>query len=115
LLHFPFGTTSPTVGEAVEVVVGIVATGSISAGGVGLVALKAIGFWVALIVAGVGLARGVIDSETFGVSILMTVVTTLLAPILLVPAFRRGGPGTRYSEGDTAPEPAGDDEIGQHR
>lgn len=50
---------------------------------------------VALIVAGVGLAHGVIGGDLFGVSILMTVVTTLLAPILMVPLFRRGGPGHR--------------------
>ena len=50
---------------------------------------------VALIIAGIGLSRQVIDADVFGVAILMTVVTTLLAPILLVPAFRRGTPGTR--------------------
>jgi Kef-type K+ transport system membrane component KefB len=50
---------------------------------------------VALIVAGIGLARGVIESDIFGVSIMMTVVTTILAPILLVPVFRNGLPGTR--------------------
>ena len=50
---------------------------------------------VALIIAGIGLARGVIDSELFGVAIMMTVVTTLVAPILLVPLFQRGGSGRR--------------------
>ncbi len=50
---------------------------------------------VALIVAGVGIASGVIQSDIFGVSIMMTVVTTLLAPIILVPAFKRGGAGRR--------------------
>jgi len=50
---------------------------------------------VALIVAGVGLSRGVITSDIFGVAIMMTAITTLLAPILLVPAFERGGRGTR--------------------
>ena len=50
---------------------------------------------VALIIAGIGLSRQVIDTDGFGVAILMTVVTTLLAPILLVPAFRKGTPGTR--------------------
>lgn len=48
---------------------------------------------VALIVAGIGLSRGVIDSNLFGVSIMMTMVTTLLAPIFLVPAFNRPGSG----------------------
>ena len=50
---------------------------------------------VALIIAGIGLSRGIIGSEVFGVAILMTVVTTLLAPLILVPSFARGGPGKR--------------------
>ncbi len=50
---------------------------------------------VALIIAGVGLSRGVIGSDLFGVSIMMTVVTTVLAPIILVPAFRAGEAGRR--------------------
>ncbi len=53
---------------------------------------------VALIVAGVGLAAGIIDNTIFGVSILMTVVTTFLAPIFLVSAFKRGGSGNRVEE-----------------
>ncbi|MBI2320714.1 MAG: cation:proton antiporter [Chloroflexi bacterium] len=53
---------------------------------------------VALIVAGVGLTAGVIESDVFGVAIMMTVITTLLAPVLLVPAFRRGGSGRRKVE-----------------
>ena len=50
---------------------------------------------VALIIAGIGLAAGVIDRQIFGVGVLMTVVTTVLAPILLVPAFKRKGSGLR--------------------
>lgn len=50
---------------------------------------------VALIVAGVGLSRGVIHGDVFGVSIMMTFITTVLAPIVLVPIFQRGGAGTR--------------------
>ncbi len=53
---------------------------------------------VALIVAGVGLASGVIDNTIFGVSIMMTFVTTLMAPIILVPIFRRGGEGRRAAK-----------------
>jgi Kef-type K+ transport system membrane component KefB len=49
---------------------------------------------VALIIAGMGLARGAIDAGLFGVVIMMTVVTTFLAPVLLVPAFR-GGSGLK--------------------
>lgn len=50
---------------------------------------------VALIIAGVGIANGIIATDMFGVAILITLVTTLLAPPLLVPAFQRGGLGTR--------------------
>ena len=50
---------------------------------------------VDLIIAGIGLAAGVIDRQIFGVGVLMTVVTTVLAPILLVPAFKRNKSGLR--------------------
>ncbi len=50
---------------------------------------------VALIIAGIGLSRGIIQADIFGVAIMMTVVTTLLATILLVPAFEKGGSGRR--------------------
>ena len=53
---------------------------------------------VALIIAGIGLSRGVIESDLFGVSILMTIVTTVLAALLLKTAFEKGGPGRRGSE-----------------
>jgi hypothetical protein len=55
---------------------------------------------VALIVAGIGLSRGLIGANVFGVSILMTLLTTVIAPILLVPAFARGGSGRKRAEGD---------------
>ncbi|MCL4368339.1 MAG: hypothetical protein M1337_04135 [Actinobacteria bacterium] len=48
---------------------------------------------MALIVAGVGLNRGIIRPDVFGVSIMMTFVTTVPAPLALVPIFQRGGPG----------------------
>ena len=51
---------------------------------------------VALIIAGIGLSREVISHDLFGVAILMTIVTTLIAPILLVPAFRSGQSGRRH-------------------
>jgi len=57
---------------------------------------------VALIIAGVGIAEGIIDSTIFGVSILMTMITTLLAPIFLVPAFQKGGSGLRKGDGGPA-------------
>ena len=50
---------------------------------------------VALIIAGIGLARGVIEEDVFGVSILMTVVTTLIAPVGLVLLFRSGASGRK--------------------
>ena len=50
---------------------------------------------VALIIAGIGLSHGIIGQELFGVSIIMTVITTLIAPTLLVPLFRSGGSGVR--------------------
>ena len=50
---------------------------------------------VALIISSIGLSRGIIGSDMFGVAILMTVVTTLLAPIILVPAFAKGGSGRK--------------------
>ena len=54
---------------------------------------------VALIVAGVGLAAGVINQEIFGVSIMMTIITTLMAPIILVPLFKINKSGLRSAEG----------------
>ncbi len=56
---------------------------------------------VALIIAGIGLSSGVIGQDVFGVAILMTIVTTLVAPIFLVPAFASGGSGLRRPMGDT--------------
>ncbi len=53
---------------------------------------------VALIIAGYGLTRGVVNQDIFGVAILMTLVTTFLAPIFLVPAFRIPGKGLRSQE-----------------
>jgi hypothetical protein len=50
---------------------------------------------VALIVAGIGLSRHLVGEVVFGVSIMMTLITTVIAPILLVPAFATGGSGRR--------------------
>ena len=49
---------------------------------------------VALIIAGIGLASGIIDQGIFGVAIMMTIITTMLAPPLLVKSFE-GGSGLR--------------------
>lgn len=56
---------------------------------------------VALIVAGVGLSRGVVSNDLFGVAIMMTIVTTVVAPIVLVPVFEHGGPGRRKPDAAT--------------
>ena len=50
---------------------------------------------VALIIAGIGLSQGIISQNLFGVSIMMTIITTLIAPILLVPLLRNQSRGTR--------------------
>jgi len=49
---------------------------------------------VALIIAGVGLSNGIIQSDMFGVAIMMTLVTTVMAPPILMKVFD-GGPGIR--------------------
>lgn len=50
---------------------------------------------VALIVAGIGLSSRTIGQDVFGVSILMTMITTFLAPPLLERSFARGGSGLK--------------------
>jgi Kef-type K+ transport system membrane component KefB/mannitol/fructose-specific phosphotransferase system IIA component (Ntr-type) len=49
---------------------------------------------VALIMAGIGLAWGVLGPQEFGVAIMMTVITTLIAPIFLVMLINNPGSGT---------------------
>lgn len=61
---------------------------------------------VALIVAGIGLSRQLIQENVFGVSIMMTLITTIVAPILLVPAFARGGSGRKGEEERSSRLPA---------
>jgi len=56
---------------------------------------------VALIVAGVGLAAGVVPHDMFGVAIMMTLATTLVAPPLLV-RLLQGGSGLKAKEGEPA-------------
>ncbi len=50
---------------------------------------------VGLIVAGIGVSEGLIGQDLFGVAILMTIATTLVAPVFLVRAFRNNAPGLR--------------------
>ena len=54
---------------------------------------------VALIMAGIGVGAGVIRQELFGVAIIVTVVTTVLAPLVLARSFQEGVPGLRSQEG----------------
>ena len=42
---------------------------------------------VALIVAGIGLASGLVGQDVFGVSVLMTLITTVMAPLIMVHIF----------------------------
>ena len=53
---------------------------------------------VALIVAGIGLTSGAIGQDVFGLAILMTVITTLLGPILLTASFENPAPGLRHPD-----------------
>lgn len=53
---------------------------------------------VALIVAGIGLTSGAIGQDVFGIAILMTLVTTLLGPMLLAGSFENPASGLRKPE-----------------
>ena len=44
---------------------------------------------VGLIVAGVGISRGIIDQDIFSVMVIMVLVTTMITPVLLRYAFPR--------------------------
>ena len=72
---------------------------------------------VALIIAGIGLANGIIGQALFGVSILMTVLTTILALVFLIPLFRSPESGRRRPESSddaTAPSAEPAEEGGSH-
>jgi Kef-type K+ transport system membrane component KefB len=60
---------------------------------------------VALIVAGIGLSAGAIGPDVFGVAIMMSMMTTITAPPLLLKAFE-GGSGVRGRRADKE-----DDEV----
>jgi Kef-type K+ transport system membrane component KefB/mannitol/fructose-specific phosphotransferase system IIA component (Ntr-type) len=55
---------------------------------------------VALIIAGIGLATGVLDNQLFSIVILLTLISTILAPSLLNAALKIKGQGTRKFIGD---------------
>jgi hypothetical protein len=50
---------------------------------------------VALIIAGIGLSYGILDNTVFGVGIMMTLLTTLIAPPLLNLSLKSDKTGTR--------------------
>jgi len=60
---------------------------------------------VALIIAGLGYSSGIIQSDLFGVSVMMTMITTLIAPPLLLQSFS-GASGLRG-----VPEAEEDEEL----
>lgn len=51
---------------------------------------------VALIIAGIGLAAGILSPDVFGVAVMMTLITTLIAPPLLVKLFENPAPGLKH-------------------
>ena len=53
---------------------------------------------VALIMATIGISNGLIDNSLFGVTIMMTLVTTITAPIVLARIFKADVPGVRSEE-----------------
>ena len=52
---------------------------------------------VALIMAGIGVGAGVISTDLFNVVIIVTIVTTVLAPVILSRSFKEGVSGRRSS------------------
>ena len=50
---------------------------------------------VTLIMVGIGISNGIIGRELFGISIIMILVSTILAPLILSRAFRTGASGRR--------------------
>ena len=50
---------------------------------------------VALIIAGIGLSAGFLDEKIFGVSIMMTLITTIISPPLLDFSLKNGKRGTK--------------------
>ena len=50
---------------------------------------------VALVVAGIGLAKGAIDTPLFGIAVMIAVFTTVVTPFPLIRAFNLKGWGTR--------------------
>lgn len=64
---------------------------------------------VALIIAGIGVASGAVGRLEYGVAVVMTVVTTVVAPVFLIPALKRSGNGLKKPDsarsGKVSPAP----------
>ncbi|MDP2917507.1 MAG: cation:proton antiporter, partial [Dehalococcoidia bacterium] len=52
---------------------------------------------ISLIIASVGLTRGIIPNEVFGVAVMVIMVTTIITAIVLSALFRIGGEGSRHT------------------
>ena len=50
---------------------------------------------VTLIVASIGLTRGIIPEDIFGIAVMVIMITTIITPIILSAVYRKGGEGQR--------------------
>ncbi|MDP2930937.1 MAG: cation:proton antiporter, partial [Chloroflexota bacterium] len=50
---------------------------------------------ITLIVAGIGLTRGLIPADIFGVAVMVIMVTTVVTPVVLTYLYKKGGEGRR--------------------
>jgi Kef-type K+ transport system membrane component KefB len=50
---------------------------------------------VTLIMVGIGISNGIIERDLFGISVIMIIVSTVLAPLILSRSFKTGASGTR--------------------
>ncbi|MCH7746059.1 MAG: cation:proton antiporter [Chloroflexi bacterium] len=57
---------------------------------------------VALIMAGIGVSEGLIGTDLFGVSIIMTMATTVVAPLILARVYKEGVSGVRSERSASA-------------
>ena len=61
---------------------------------------------VALIMGGIAVGHGIIEADLFGASIIMTIVTTVIAPLVLLRSYRSGGSGSRKDDQQAQTEDA---------
>jgi len=60
---------------------------------------------VALIMAGIGVSTGLIGTDLFGVSIIMTMATTVVAPLILSRVYKEGVSGVKSEASASADSP----------